>query len=395
MSRPNFKILYLCRGGHVSGAQRQLLYLLEGLDRSRFTPLVLCTEGGPFLDDVRNMQVSCAHWKFAHWRKLKSLLARYRDVAHLTRLVQSEGVSLIHCSDFQFGQYMFRSARNAGLPSIMHVRAPIDRRTARKYACSKATAIVAISRRVELRLAQQACLPRDKITLIHDAVDPDLFKPRDPGPNGSILRRQYHAGNTVLVGIVGRVEPAKEQLGFVRIAGEVLQRTPNVTFCIVGEIRDPSYHRHLVRYIRRNGLTERVHFTDRREDMPAVLAGLDVLVSLSGGSVRYEAMMCGVPVICGWSRRPEESYCIRHGETGFLVPDRSIESVRDVLLEVIADASLRERVGRSAGAWARKHLAHSTLVECTQRLYERLLSEWSGSVRSCSFNSAAQPSIIG
>jgi hypothetical protein len=26
-----------------------------------------------------------------------------------------------------------------------------------------------------------------------------------------------------------------------------------------------------------------------------VLAGLDVLVSLSGGSVRYEAMMCGVP----------------------------------------------------------------------------------------------------
>jgi len=77
------------------------------------------------------------------------------------------------------------------------------------------------------------------------------------------------------------------------------------------------------------------------------------------------------------------------------VPDRSIESVRDVLLEVIADAALRERVGRSAGAWARKHLAHSTLVECTQKLYERLLSEWSGSTQSCGFNSAAEPSIIG
>jgi glycosyltransferase involved in cell wall biosynthesis len=240
----------------------------------------------------------------------------------------------------------------------------------------KATAIVAISHRVELRLARQARIPKDKIVLIHDAVDPNLFKPRAPGDEGGVLRQQYDTGDTVLVGIVGRVEPAKEQLNFVRIAREVLRETSRVTFFIIGEIKDSSYHSRIVRYIRRNGLMDRIHFTGRREDMPQVMAGLDVLVSLSGGSVLYEAMMCGIPVVNAWSRRPEESHSVRDHETGFLVSDRSIESVRRVLLELIADASLRQRIGHNAGIWARKHLADSTLVASTQNLYERLLSEW-------------------
>ena len=101
-----------------------------------------------------------------------------------------------------------------------------------------------------------------------------------------------------------------------------------------------------------------------------------MLVSLSGGSVRYEAMMCGLPVVCAWSRRPEESRCIRHNDTGFLVPEMDIDSVSRVLLDVIADDDLRERVGRNARAWAHAHLTHSRLVEDTQDLYEHLLDEW-------------------
>lgn len=376
VSSPNHKILYLSRGGHVSGAQRQLLYLLEGLDRDRFTPLVLCDGGGPFLDRLKDMRIACEQWDCARWRKLKCLFSRYRDAAELTRRVKAEGVSLVHCSDFQFSEYMLRSARGAGVPSVLHVRAPVDRGTARKYRCAEATAIVAISHRVELRLAQQARISQDKIVLIHDAVDPDQFKPRAPGDNGGILRQQYDTGDTLLVGIVGRVEPAKEQLNFVRIAKEVLEETPRATFFIVGEIKDPSYHSEVAEYIRRNGLSERVHFTGRREDIAQIMAGLDVLVSLSGGSVLYEAMMCGVPVLNAWSRRPEESFCVRHLETGFLVSERSIEPVRKTLLEIIADASLRQRIGHNGYVWARQHLAHTTLVENTQNLYERVLAEW-------------------
>jgi glycosyltransferase involved in cell wall biosynthesis len=378
MSSENHKILYLSRGGYISGAQRQLLYLVKGLDKGRFTPLVLCTEGGPFLQELQHMHVPCMLWDCAHWRKFKHLFSRYRDAAHLSRFVRDEGVSIVHCSDFHFSEYMLRSARSAGIPSVLHVRAPIDRRMARKYRCAAATAVVAISRRVELRLVQQAGIPRDKVVLIHDAVDANLFRPRDPASDAGVLRQQYNAGDRVLVGIVGRVEKAKEQLAFVQIAREVIGRTSKAIFFILGEIRDPAYHSQIIREIQRSGLSGHVHVTGHREDIPEVLAELDVLVSLSGGSVRYEAMMCGVPVVCAWSRRPEESYCIRHNDTGFLVPNKDIDSVSEVLVGVTADGELRKRVGRNARAWAQMHLTDSMLVESSQNLYERLLSEWNG-----------------
>jgi glycosyltransferase involved in cell wall biosynthesis len=376
MSSENHKILYLTRGGPIYGAQRQLLYLLQGLDRDRFTPLVLCTGEGPFLQELETLHVPCRFWKCADWRKLKHVFSRYRDAARLSGFARAEGVSLVHSSDFQLAEYMLRSARRAGVPSVLHVRAPIERRTADKYHCARATAVVAISRRVELRLAQNAGIPKDKIVLIHDAVDPDLFRPRDIRSPGGVLRQQYDVGDAVLVGIVGRVEKAKEQLGFVQIAGEVLKKTGKAAFFIVGKVKDPSYHACLMKQIRTAGLSGHVYFTGHREDMPEVLAGLDVLVSLSGGSVRYEAMMCGIPVVCAWSRRPEESRCIRHNDTGFLVPDRSIEAVSQVLLDVITDDKLRQRVGRNARTWAQAHLTHSVLVRQTQNLYDRLLSNW-------------------
>lgn len=375
MSSENYTVLYLSRGGDISGAQRQLLYLLGGLDRTRFTPVVLCTEGGQFPRALQEMGVRCILRKLAGWRRVRHLFARGGDVAYVSRLVKDEGVSLVHSSEVRLSEYMLRSAESACVPCILHIRAPIDRRTANHYRCSRATALVPISKRVEVRLSAIAGMPREKIVLIHDAVDPDLFRPKEEALHQRVLRTPHAVGDKVLVGIVGRVEKAKEQLGFVQIAREVLDRTNKAVFFIIGEMRDRSYCRQIIRYVERHGLSNRVHFTGRREDIGDVLADLDILVSLSGGSVRYEAMMCGITVVCAWSRRPEESYHIRHKETGFLVTARKVEPVAHVLLEAIEHDDLRQRIGRNARQWAQQHLSHSMLVESTQDLYDRLLAK--------------------
>ncbi len=367
------KVLYLSRGGDISGAQRQLLYLVKALDTDRFAPVVLCTEEGQFPRELQAIGIPCIVRPLAGWRKAKNLISRYRDAAYVSRLVKREGISLIHSSDIQFSEYMLRSAGRTNVPSVLHIRAPISRRTAENYRCSEATALVAISKRVQRRLSQMSLVPDDRIILIQDAVDQDLFVPSDNRANGNILRKQYEANDRVLVGLVGRVEPYKQQLDFVKIAKEVLDEAPNVIFLIVGEVRDLSYHAQIVQYLRDNDLLDHVHFTGRREDMPEVLGGLDILVSLSGGSVRYEAMMCGTAVVCAWSRTPEESYHIRHNETGLLVTEREILPVVGALLSLIHDADLRKRIGRHARQWAQQHLNHPTLVENTQSLYERLL----------------------
>ncbi len=372
-SSQNDKILYLSKGGLIAGAQRQLLYLLRGLDRTRFTPLVLCTQDGPFLEELQNLGIRCIVRKLVGWRKGTHLLARCRDVAYLRRLVRAEDIALVHSSDIWLSEYMLRCAARAEVPSVLHIRAPVDRRTLCNHHCAKATALVAISKRVEMRLARTPGVPPEKIVLIHDAVDQALFRPREHCSQPDVLRKQYGTAGKVQVGLVGRIEKNKEQLAFVKIAREVLRKTDKVSFFLIGEIKDESYYRRIVKYLQENDLLDRVHFTGRREDIADVLADLDILVSLSGGSVRYEAMMCGVAVLCAWSRSPEESHHIRHNETGFLVTPREIEPVVDVLVDAVEHDDLRERIGRNAQAWAQQNLTHTVLVEDTQRLYDRLL----------------------
>jgi len=378
------KILYLSRGGNMDGAQRQLFYLLRGLDRKRFTPLVLCTHDGQFSRAIQDLNIQLIVRPLAGWRKVKNLFSRYGDAASVSRVAKDEGISLVHGSDIVLSEYVLRCALSVGVPSILHIRRPIDKRTFEKKRCSMATALVAISLRVERRLSQAAGDSRNKIVLIHDAVDQDLFKPRGYGSHDNILRSQYRTVDAVLVGMVGRIEKEKEQLAFVKIARLILNKTSRATFFIIGQIKDTSYYTEIMRYMAANGLLDHVHFTDRIADIPKVLAELDVLVSLSGGSVRYEAMMCGVPVVCGWSRQIEESLHIRHNETGFLVPERDCGDVARVLLRIIGDADLREQIGSRARQWALVHLGHSQLVERTQELYQKLLrteaiEDWEGS----------------
>ena len=372
-SSPNHRVLFLSRGGDISGEQRQLLYLIRGLDRNRYTPVVLCTRGGRFQRELQALDVAHHLRPLAGWRKGKHLLLRYLDAAYVSAMVRRENIALVHCSDVWLGEYALRSARNAGIPSVLHVRAPLSRRQARKLRCHRATRVVVISKRVHMRLLQTGCVSEDRIVSIHDAVDSDVFKPTNPNSGVNILKQQCDTDGKILVGLVGRVEPSKNQLSFVKIAADVLGKTRQVAFFLIGEIKDRSYHAKIVRYLREHNLSDDVHFTGRREDIPQVLSGLDILVSLSGGSVRYEAMMCGVPVICAWSRRPEESDHIRHNETGFLIPERSREAVTAVLLNAIERDDLRRRIGDSARRWAQAHLDHCQLVRETQALYDELL----------------------
>ncbi len=374
MSSKNHKVLFLSRGGDISGAQRQLLYLIEGLDKDKYTPHVLCTQAGHFRKELEALDVRCDVRSLAGWRKGKHFFSRYGDVRYVSNLVRNEGVSLVHCSDVWLNEYMLRGIGDASIPSVLHMRAPLTPGQVRKHHCRKATRLVAISKRVQMRLAQITEIPAHKIVLIHDAVDEQIFKPMDRNADGNVLRQHYVTGDKVLVGMVGRVERGKDPFNFVRIARDVLKTTERAAFFVIGHIKDRAYYAKIEKYLRIHGLLNHVHFTGRREDMPSVLAALDVLVSLSGGSVRYEAMMCGTTVLCAWSRRPEESYHIRHDETGLLVTEKTRSAVRKVLVDAIEHDDLRARLGGNAQAWAQKHLSHTQLVQETHDLYEQLLN---------------------
>lgn len=199
-------VLLLSRGGDISGEQRQLLYLIRGLDRERFNPVVLCCRGGQFQRELSELGVHCYVYPLSGWRKVKNLFRRYRDLAYVHELIEKEGADLVHCSDVWFSQYALRGGEKASVPVLLHVRAPLSRQKAKKFRCSDAACLLAISKRVQRRLVEEASLSEDKIVLIHDAVDADLFKPLDADAGVYGIRKDYDTQGCVLVGLVGRVE---------------------------------------------------------------------------------------------------------------------------------------------------------------------------------------------
>ena len=142
---------------------------------------------------------------------------------------------------------------------------------------------------------------------------------------------------------------------------------------MVGQPLEADYYQRIRHMVSSNGLAERVVFTDRREDMPAVLASLDVLVTLSGGSVMIEAMACGTAVISAGFTRAEYSRIVKDGQTGLLVESNRTEELQAALLRIIEDPTRRDQMGRQGREHVEKIYSHKELVSATQRLYDELL----------------------
>jgi len=366
------RILYLSRGGAVGGSQRQLHYVVTNLDHS-YEPIVVCRADGQFFCQLQDCGIKTRIFTLHPWRKFPAALYRYMDAERLARYAKAQQISLVHSSDLWLSSYMIWVARRLKIPSVLHVRTPIRPNEVYKHRCYEATAIVAISRRVRQNLLS-AGVPPEKISQIDDAVDLRAFKP--DGLKQNVLRRDFLPCGSVLVGIVGRIEPSKRQLVFLQAARQVLHNSSRkVTFFVIGEVHSREYFEQLERFVRQNGLNGHVVFTGRRDDMPQVLSSLDILVSLSGGSVMFEAMTCGTVVVSAGFSTKGDCVHLQDGRTGLLVSSSRLSELVRALVRLMDAPELRSRIGREAKKWAQNKFCHIDMAAKTQQLYGQLLQE--------------------
>jgi len=94
----------------------------------------------------------------------------------------------------------------------------------------------------------------------------------------------------------------------------------------------------------------------------------------SFGMVALEAMACGRPVIA--SEVGGLAHLVRHGETGFHVPEGDSVALATTIARLLQDDVLRERLGRQAAAHAQKY----AWPHVAERLLEAFEAERSVSV---------------
>jgi len=367
------RILYLSRGGSIGGSQRQLYYVITNLDRKVYEPIVVCPKDGQFVTKLQDSGVKTCVLPLHPWRKFPSALYRYMDAERLTQFARQHEVALIHSSDLWLNGYLIWVARRLKVTSILHVRTPILPDDVHKHRCNKATSIIAISRRIKQDLLR-AGICHEKIVQIDDGVDLEFFSPKILDDN--VLRRDFSPQGEILIGIVGRIQPSKKQLDFLKGAEQFIRgSTKSVTIFLIGEIRSDSYFEQISRFVSKNGLKQQVVFTGKRDDMPEILSSLDILVSLSGGSIMFEAMACGKAVIsAGFSTR-EGSVHIQDRRTGILVDSKQNSALAQAIVQLIDAPELRIQIGLWARKWAENNLSHTAMAAKTQQIYDQLLQD--------------------
>jgi glycosyltransferase involved in cell wall biosynthesis len=211
-----------------------------------------------------------------------------------------------------------------------------------------------------------------KIRVIQNGVDLDAFDPKIV--DGWKARREFGLEDeTPLIGIVGRMTPQKGHLDFLTALIQIKAAIPTVKALIVG---DGPLRAKLVQYARTHRLEDCCIFTGMREDIPIIIAALDVvaLPSLSEGLpfVLLEAMAMGKPVVA--TRVNGVSEVVEDGVTALLVPPRAPDMLGRAVITLLINKELGSRLGAAARRQAERCFGLERMIREVETLYEELLA---------------------
>lgn len=367
------RVLLMTTGFDMGGAERVLAELCGGLSNSGHEVYAGCLQrrSGALMHHLDLSRVRVVDLGMR--TKLDA-----RAIWRLYRFLRAERIDVLY--SFLFHAHIIGrvAARMAGVPVVLAAQQTMGLEGGWRNFLTTATSrwctrVIAVSKNVEDFVVQTMRVPRAKVTTIYNCVDVEKFPSRRPSP----LRQP---GRPTL-GIVARLSPEKDHLVLLQALQLVRRQYPDARLLIAGEGPQEPVLRESVS---RSGLTSAVEFLGRVDDVPAVLAAIDVYVqsSLTEGlpCAVLEALAAEVPVVA--TRVGGTGEVVEHERTGLLVePGDSAAIARAVcrMLEHPEEAREMARRGRTLVA---ERMSASSMVRETDELITALLERATPYVRT-------------
>jgi glycosyltransferase involved in cell wall biosynthesis len=206
--------------------------------------------------------------------------------------------------------------------------------------------------------------------VISNGFDCNVFRP-DEDAHGRVCEQLGLESSAILIGLVARLHPAKDHVGFLQAASLVYAMHPESRFLLVGKGLVEGEPK-LTNLIRQCNLTGRILLLGERTDIPQITAGLDIACSSSAyegfSNSIGEAMACEVP--CVVTNVGDSAYLV--GDTGMIVPPRNPDALAHAIGQLI-DAGPAKR--KELGMAARRRIESEFSLSEIARRYEDLYNE--------------------
>ena len=232
--------------------------------------------------------------------------------------------------------------------------------------------IIAISEAVKRDLVEKIGVSEKKVTKIYNGVDTEEF---NPSVSGESFRKELNLGPVKLVGMVGRFTPEKGQDLFLRAAAKVIDEYRDVCFAVIGDAKlgSEQFKQAMINLSVELGLENKVIFTGFRDDLPRVMAALDIVVVSSVaepfGRVIVEALAMEKGVVVSDSGAIPE---IVSNDCGILVNPEDNEGFKEAILGLLTDTQRCKGLGESGRRIVEEKFGIKRHVSEMEGLYKKL-----------------------
>ena len=379
------------KDGTVGGSYYSMLYLLQGLDREKYEPIVMFCEPNDLIPEFEKIaRVIIYDFDPTIYLPMRSINEAIRYVPKflkhvifkqipLRRKLREIEPDLVHLNNGYIHNHEWMLAcRLEGIKIIAHDRGGQPPASAQTKLFSRLLdAIISVSDSFLNNVRRENLRPRIACR-VYNGLDTMLYKPYRSAEVRVETRRELGLGEgKILIGIVGNIDYWKGQIVFVKAMREILGRGIDARAVIAGKtvMLAEDYEREIREYISEHGLDERISLLGFRKNIPALLGAMDIFVHASiepepFGRVILEAKLMAKPLVATDGGGATEQ--IEHGETGLLVPMNNTESMAAAIEEYAADMDRATRIGEHARKDAEENYSVDKMVSGVEEVYKRV-----------------------
>lgn len=355
------------------GAERALSILLTGLSASGWRPVLLHrnTPGlQPLLESIAPFGIPTMRVP-----AMPEGAGGAAAAARMAMMLRRERPDVFHAQmawpmACKWGLVAACAARVPAVVGMvqLYVEVPVTlgRRLQVRALATRVGRMIGVSQHTTDRLENALGWPRNRLTVVRNAVDVDRFA--RARPDGARSEIDDGSGRPIAL-VVGRLD---HQKGHVHLV-EAARRLPGVRFVCVGDgpLRDQ-----IKGWIATAGVADRITLLGYRSDVDRLLAASDLVVlpSLYEGLPLslIEAMAAGRPLVTtdiGGTRE-----LVTHNVTGILVRPADPVALADGVARLVSSPELARRLANAARALALESYSAEAMVSGVANEYRRLLT---------------------
>ncbi|HEV3303767.1 MAG TPA: glycosyltransferase family 4 protein [Planctomycetaceae bacterium] len=383
-----FRVVHFITRLIVGGAQENTLLTVEDQHRLYDDEVTLicgpglgpegslverAQKGGLDLRIIPELRRSIHPWR--DWRSYRQLLNLLRDIRP----------QIVHTHSSKAGVLGRLAAARLGIPAVHTIHGaafhygqnPLAHQSyilAEKLAARHCAKFISVCDAMTNQYVHAGIAPRERFVTIYSGMEVEPFL-NSPRPREEVRRELGFDPEHVVITKVARLFHLKGHECVIAAAGRVAKEHPNVRFLFVG---DGILRVQFRDQIERAGLSGFFVFAGLvpPQRVPELIHASDVIVHASywEGLARVlpQALIAGKPVVSYDVDGARE--VVIPGETGFLLPPRSVEELASALCELAGDPVLRERLGRTGRERFVDQFRHETMTRRIREVYASLVT---------------------